>query len=452
MIVIKRSYKVCIAVLLLLRFLFSTALTDSKLHKAFLSSFRRAPFLPTTSHVKGLNLKSLEPSEFSEDNLRWQLAKYFPYNPDSKIPKRVWQTWRNPLGSRRFPANFKDYSEHWQSITSKSNGGYSYNFISDNDMLPVLESLYGEMPLIIKAFNAIPKRIMKADFFRYLIIYARGGIYSDIDTVPIQTLDQWPSANRNSLEKYLQNRIKYGPNSDQESNSNVREPGLVIGIEADPDRPDWSEYYARRIQFCQWTIQSKPGHPVLRELILNITTTTLFSTQAITVTSKQTKMFEEEHLDDYNVNFRHNRLHDKNYKHQEKKTDKNSDGTDIMNWTGPGIFSDIVFDYFNNLISSEKDIPIFNNNLLENDVITGERRSYLTSTLKFYDEIQKSLITPLPKIGWEFFSLMQDPVVIDDVVVLPITSFSPGVNQMGAEDIDHPLALVQHLFEGTWKE
>jgi len=37
---------------------------------------------------------------------------------------------------------------------------------------------------------------------------------------------------------------------------------------------------------------------------------------------------------------------------------------------------------------------------------------------------------------------------IGDVVVLPITSFSPGVQQMGAKDYDDPMAFVKHEFEG----
>jgi mannosyltransferase OCH1-like enzyme len=41
--------------------------------------------------------------------------------------------------------------------------------------------------------------------------------------------------------------------------------GLIVGIEADPDRDDWHDWYSRRLQFCQWTLVSKPGHPILRE-------------------------------------------------------------------------------------------------------------------------------------------------------------------------------------------
>jgi alpha 1,6-mannosyltransferase len=37
---------------------------------------------------------------------------------------------------------------------------------------------------------------------------------------------------------------------------------------------------------------------------------------------------------------------------------------------------------------------------------------------------------------------------VGDVLVLPITSFSPGVGQMGAKEYDDPMAFVKHDFEG----
>jgi hypothetical protein len=38
---------------------------------------------------------------------------------------------------------------------------------------------------------------------------------------------------------------------------------------------------------------------------------------------------------------------------------------------------------------------------------------------------------------------------VGDVLVLPITSFSPGVGHMGAQRVNHPFALVKHDFQGT---
>src|SRR5690606_38373108 len=115
---------------------------------------------------------------------------------------------------------------------------------------------------------------------------ARGGIYADIDTQALQPATEWISS-------------QFKPSS----------VGLVIGIEADPDRPDWAQWYSRRIQFCQWTIQSKPGHPVLREIVANITMETL---------ERKKKGI------------------------LKKKLDK------VVDWTGPAVWTDTIFDYFNN--------------------------------------------------------------------------------------------------------
>lgn len=49
----------------------------------------------------------------------------------------------------------------------------------------------------------MPKSILKADFFRYLILFARGGVYTDIDTVSLKPIDEWISNN----EKYLNKKI-----------------------------------------------------------------------------------------------------------------------------------------------------------------------------------------------------------------------------------------------------
>jgi alpha 1,6-mannosyltransferase len=48
--------------------------------------------------------------------------------------------------------------------------------------------------------------------------------------------------------------------------------GLVVGVEADGGRlENWRLSFMRRVQFCQWTIQAKAGHPVLRAAVANIT-------------------------------------------------------------------------------------------------------------------------------------------------------------------------------------
>ncbi|AAS53836.1 AFR465Cp [Eremothecium gossypii ATCC 10895] len=429
----------------------STEWSNRRLHRVFWRQAEGPLEVPSSYHVGELNMREFR-GAWERRDLRSQLAAQFPYDTAGPIPRRVWQTWKVPRHSAQFPEHFRSLSDAWEN-SAKDAEGYEYFLVGDEDMLPLLRNLYGGVPQVLQAFESLPLAIMRADFFRYLILYARGGIYSDIDTEPLQPLTAWPSVDQAALQKFKNRKVHYGGTELSVFGESSLTPGLAIGIEADPDRPDWSEYYARRIQFCQWTLQAKAGHPLLRELILNITGTTLHSVARRTGYARLPPVtFDTEHLEDYNVNYRHKKRHDAAYPHTEKKTAKNTDETDIMNWTGPGIFSDVVFDYLNNLITTNDEVVIYNDNLLEKNPETGEILPIATSTRKFAAEIKTALSKSKPKLFWDFFSLMQTPALIDDVVVLPITSFSPGVGHMQAGEPDHPMAFVHHHFEGSWKQ
>ncbi|AET37637.1 initiation-specific alpha-1,6-mannosyltransferase Ecym_1409 [Eremothecium cymbalariae DBVPG len=409
--------------------------------------------LPTTSHSDNLNLKKFLQDDFEANDLRSQLAALFPYDSKTKIPKRIWQTWRDPVNSPKFPEASLHHVEEWKKRAAEIVGEeYDYFFISDDEIMPLLKQLYGTVPYVIQAFMSMPEPILKADFFRYLILYAKGGIYSDIDTYPLKPFNEWFFLSPAGLKDYMNKKIGYGPAGNQNGQGSTFEPGLVIGIEADPDRSDWADHYARRIQFCQWTFQSKPGHPILRELIVNITATTLHSTDKLISDIKlPLHTIEKSHQVDYNVNYRHKKMHSLDFDVEAKKTSENTDGTDVMNWTGPGIFSDIIFEYFDNLLRTNDNIALYNDNLLEEDPKTGAKNNVESTTHKFYKQISTSIISATPKLHWSFFSLIQHPVIVDDVVILPITCFSPGIDHMGSRNDDDPMAFVKHLFEGSWK-
>lgn len=294
------------------------------------------------------------------NRLQSQLSAEFPYEPEKGFAKNVWQTWKVGLDDETFPTDYNKFQESWNDI----NPDYRHYLISDPQCHAMVIRLFEKIPDVVEAWNSMPKSILKADFFRYLILFARGGVYSDIDTVSLKPISLWLSAKPTVYDK-------------------VNTAGLVVGIEADPDREDWSDWYARRIQFCQWTIQAKKGHPMLRDLIAKITEITLDRKRDGTLKSV---------------------------------TGKDSGG-DIMNWTGPGIFTDLIFDYIN--------AP--------------------------FEDAAVSKDKDQPSVSWELFSGMKMPILIDDVLVLPITSFSPGVGQMGAGEISDEWAYVHHLFSGSWK-
>jgi alpha 1,6-mannosyltransferase len=284
--------------------------------------------------------------DLSRAPLQDKLAYQFPYDVETKFPAYIWQTWKYTPASGDFGENFRPAEASW----SEKHPGFIHEVITDQVAVHLLKHLYASVPEVLEAYNALPMPVLKADFFRYLILLARGGIYSDIDTHALKPAMEWlpDSVPREAI-------------------------GLVVGIEADPDRPDWAEWYSRRIQFCQWTIQSKPGHPVLREIVANITLQTLSMKNSGAL---------------------------KNFK------DKN-----VVEFTGPALWTDTIFDYLN-------------------------------------DEKYFDMTTSEGNITWREFTGIESPKKVGDVVVLPITSFSPGVQQMGAKDYDDPMAFVKHEFEG----
>ncbi len=243
----------------------------------------------------------------------------------------------------------KSSTDTWNN----QNPGAAHRILSDFEAEDILKDLYSLFPEIVEAYDALPKPILKADFFRYLILLAKGGIYTDIDTEAVKPISSWIS------EGILHQNI-----------------GLVVGIEADPDREDWHQWYSRRIQFCQWTIQAKPGHPVLREIVATITQATL-------------RLKAEGKLSDPDLS--------------------------VTEFTGPGLWTDAVFKHLNDPQCADGG-------------------------------------TVLEKVTWNNFTGITVPKVVEDVLVLPITSFSPGVGHMGSRATDDPMAFVQHEFSGTSRD
>ena len=282
--------------------------------------------------------------DMSKFTLYDKLEYLFPYDVKVRFPAYIWQTWKTTPSHHDF--KFREHEASW----TDQHPGFIHEVITDEVAPSLLKVLYSTLPDVLEAYDSLPRPVLKADFFRYLILLARGGIYTDIDTVALRSAVEWIP------EVFDRDML-----------------GLIIGIEADPDRLDWHDWYSRRVQFCQWTIQAKPGHPVLREIVARITEDTLRRKHAGRL-----------------VNFPHEK---------------------VIEFTGPAIWTDVVMDYLND--------P------------------------RYFDMAQSKEI-----IDWHKFTGMEEPRQVGDVLVLPITSFSPGVGQMGAKDYDDSMAYVKHDFEG----
>nr|POF07214.1 initiation-specific alpha-1,6-mannosyltransferase [Quercus suber] len=278
--------------------------------------------------------------------LRKQLAYAYPYDREGKFPAYIWQTWKTTPSDAKFDENFRAAEASWTDL----HPNFVHEVLADDVAASIIRHFFAGIPEVLQAYQALPKPVLKADFFRYLILLARGGIYSDIDTTALKSAVEWVPSEVP--------RSSYG---------------LVVGIEADADRPDWQDWYSRRVQFCQWTIQAKAGHPVLVDVVAAITEETLRRKQAGELDMKHIKS--------------------------------------VVEFTGPALWTDAIFNFFNNA--------------------------------EYFD-----MSTSKGNITWRQFTGITQAKKVGDVVVLPITSFSPGVGQMGAGDENDPMAFVKHAFEG----
>jgi mannosyltransferase OCH1-like enzyme len=245
----------------------------------------------------------------------------------TNIPKYIIQTSKNLID-----ANINNNSFIIQNPNYKY---FHYNDSTANEF--VLQTMPND---IYQIYNSLPKSVLKADYFRYIVLLVKGGIYSDIDTICLKPIDTW---------------------IDQTS---INKVGLIIGIEADTTL--WEVFdgsYARQLQIVQWTIAAAPGHPILHQIVQKIADISPSMTRK-TITDEQ-----------------------------------------ILEWTGPGVWTDVISDY-------------------------------LLAKYKFSLSYLKNL---------------KEPKLIGDIYILPITGFSPGLNRMGSKSINDLQAKVRHLFAGSWR-
>jgi alpha 1,6-mannosyltransferase len=188
-----------------------------------------------------------------------------------------------------------------------------------------------------ETFQQLPTAILRSDFCRYVVMFGRGGIYNDLDVHLIRPLP-WDIM---------------GPSREDSEGP----PGLIIGMEGDAS----TKGLPRSPQFVQWTIASAPTHPILQNVL--------------------------------------DRIADETPSYLNKAAGKDVE-IDIMNWTGPSVWTDAVLKYLG---------------------CTDE-------------QIQK-------------LRDLKEPLRIKDVLILPKRSFA--ITQ--GEDHTSSDILVKHYFSGTWK-
>lgn len=162
------------------------------------------------------------------------------------IPRKIWQTWKvGPLG---FEQRDSDSAKTWPA----KNPRHRYEVLTDDNALEYLEWHYGthgfNRPDIVELYRELNITIIKADLLRYLVMYAEGGVYADIDVECLRPIDRFIP------ERY-----------------NEQDVDMIIGVEI--DEMNFAKHPilgSKCMSFCQWTFAAKPRLPVMMRLIENI--------------------------------------------------------------------------------------------------------------------------------------------------------------------------------------
>lgn len=134
------------------------------------------------------------------------------------IPKIIWQTYKDPFDTLQ--PYMVDTVNSWKD----KNPDYEYRYMDDVEVLKFVRKEFGEDWYQI--FIDCPLGVMRADIWRYMIIYKYGGVYTDLDTLCLAPIDEW-------LPK---------------------DYDMVICPEND-------------VHLCQWTFAATPGHPILKSVL-----------------------------------------------------------------------------------------------------------------------------------------------------------------------------------------
>jgi len=144
------------------------------------------------------------------------------------IPRIIHQTWK----SARLPPKFARYQETWTRL----NPDCDYRFYDD---AACAELVHREFPDLVDLYDSLPLPILKADLFRYLVVFRYGGLYADLDMECLKPFG-----------------LFFGVE------------GAVVSIEARVTaKRQWELGYRHPYQIANCIFASGPGHPFFGAVI-----------------------------------------------------------------------------------------------------------------------------------------------------------------------------------------
>jgi hypothetical protein len=140
----------------------------------------------------------------------------------------------------------------WIGSWRRHNPGYAHRLYDDVDCLRYVRQRF---PDWLDRYQSLTP-VERADVWRYLIVYERGGVYADLDTICRAPVESW---------------VRSGDEA-------------VVGIDSDvlDDYPTWQperftqsgggfrphdRWRDHPVLFCQWSFAARPGHAILGDVI-----------------------------------------------------------------------------------------------------------------------------------------------------------------------------------------
>ncbi|GME84870.1 unnamed protein product [Ambrosiozyma monospora] len=232
---------------------------------------------------------SSEANPFDSVTTERRLNFHYPYDENSNnglIQKNIWQMWKKPPSDESFP--YKPLHRKWIDM----NPNFKYHFQTNANVDQIIYDEFKDtVPEIPHALDLLPSIILKADFSRYVLLFLYGGTYADLDVNLEILIDDWLDTNRNV--------------------------GFVAGLE---DDNNVNPRLPRRNQLETWFFKSKARHPVLRKLIATIVRQTF-------------ENYEKNMEPDFG----------------DKEGNAICHSVSVMDWTGPALFTDVLWTHLNSL-------------------------------------------------------------------------------------------------------
>ena len=143
-------------------------------------------------------------------------------------------------------------------------------------------------------------------------------------TRPLRPIEQWGMVNVETLDLSETD----GPEWRSQQSTH---PAVVVAIDVNVHKKlDWWRGWPRAVDICQWTLSSAPNHPIFIDAARKVVNSTRFVEQWDLDRAARIAELQSTQPDGWQSEV------------QDLQSQKKDHALTVMEWTGPGLFSDAV--------------------------------------------------------------------------------------------------------------